>query len=47
MDWITWLPAFPAFYWQRLIFAAGLLVIFLASLMAVRTRSRAAREKPI
>jgi hypothetical protein len=47
MDWLTWLPMFPAFYWQRLTIAVGLLITFWAMLMAVRRRSRAARRKPI
>src|SRR5262245_12206934 len=47
MDWITSFPIFPAIYWQRLIMALGLLIIFLSMLMAVEPRSRAARRRAV
>ena len=47
MNWFSSFSELPAFYWQQLIMGLGLLIVFLAMLMSVKSRSRRARRRVI
>jgi len=44
MEWLTW---FPSIHWQHAALAAALMVLIIATLMAVRPRSPSSRRKAI